>query len=173
MHQQIKEFLNSIQGLKISHTYATKTAHYFHFTATPDALLKICEFSHRTNVIVQVYLRGWLKTLAYMLIVGAKEIHVLEDIKMHFKRAKEENNVQLDAYLLWEKAGKPEGMSDYFWKMAERQGSGAKEPEPEKSTSYCCSACGKTCYYDGRCGDGPIRTCNCWNGTASTQKEWS
>jgi hypothetical protein len=85
MHQQIKEFLNSIPGLKISHTYATKKAHYFHFSATPDALLKVCEFSHRTNVIVHVYLSGWLKTLAYMLIVGAKETHVLEDIKTHEK----------------------------------------------------------------------------------------
>ena len=27
--------------------------------------------------------------------------------------------------------------------------------------SYVCSQCGASCYYDGRCGDGPILTCGC------------
>ena len=27
--------------------------------------------------------------------------------------------------------------------------------------SYTCSKCGVSCYYDGRCGDGPILMCDC------------
>lgn len=27
--------------------------------------------------------------------------------------------------------------------------------------NYTCSECGASCYYDGRCGDGPILTCGC------------
>lgn len=26
---------------------------------------------------------------------------------------------------------------------------------------YVCSKCGASCYFDGRCGDGPILTCGC------------
>lgn len=26
---------------------------------------------------------------------------------------------------------------------------------------YVCSNCGKECYYDGRCGDGPVLFCDC------------
>lgn len=28
-------------------------------------------------------------------------------------------------------------------------------------SEYVCSRCGASCYYDGRCGDGPILTCGC------------
>lgn len=27
--------------------------------------------------------------------------------------------------------------------------------------SWQCSQCGTSCYYDGRCGDGPILVCKC------------
>lgn len=27
--------------------------------------------------------------------------------------------------------------------------------------NYVCSNCGVPCYYDGRCGDGPILYCEC------------
>jgi hypothetical protein len=27
--------------------------------------------------------------------------------------------------------------------------------------AYVCSVCGESAYYDGRCGDGPILTCEC------------
>lgn len=29
--------------------------------------------------------------------------------------------------------------------------------------NYVCSNCGAGCYYDGRCGDGPILYCECAN----------
>lgn len=29
--------------------------------------------------------------------------------------------------------------------------------------NYVCSVCGKSAYYDGRCGDGPILMCGCDN----------
>lgn len=28
-------------------------------------------------------------------------------------------------------------------------------------SKYVCSNCGAGCYYDGRCGDGPILYCEC------------
>lgn len=28
-------------------------------------------------------------------------------------------------------------------------------------SNYVCSNCGEAAYYDGRCGDGPVLTCNC------------
>jgi len=40
----------------------------------------------------------------------------------------------------------------------EKQGSGAVDNSPK---NYTCSRCGASCYYDGRCGDGPIMTCGC------------
>lgn len=27
---------------------------------------------------------------------------------------------------------------------------------------YVCSNCGDFCYYDGRCGDGPVLMCECF-----------
>lgn len=27
--------------------------------------------------------------------------------------------------------------------------------------NYVCSNCGASCYYDGRCGDGPVLWCEC------------
>lgn len=27
--------------------------------------------------------------------------------------------------------------------------------------NYLCSVCGTPCYYDGRCGDGPVLFCEC------------
>ena len=27
--------------------------------------------------------------------------------------------------------------------------------------NYVCSNCGTPCYYDGRCGDGPVLYCDC------------
>jgi hypothetical protein len=29
--------------------------------------------------------------------------------------------------------------------------------------NYVCSNCGASCYYDGRCGDGPVLQCDCRN----------
>ncbi len=31
-------------------------------------------------------------------------------------------------------------------------------------SNYICSRCGKSAYYDGRCGDGPILLCGCDKG---------
>ena len=28
-------------------------------------------------------------------------------------------------------------------------------------SNYVCSNCGASCYYDGRCGDGPVLDCAC------------
>jgi hypothetical protein len=58
------------------------------------------------------------------------------------------------AYSLWEKAGKPENMSLHFWSEAEKVLKPAADP-------WVCSICGDRCYYDGRCGDGPIQMCGC------------
>lgn len=82
----------------------------------------------------------------------------------HHKKKAIQPDIQFEAFLLWEKAGKPEGMSDHFWKLAEEK-CGIK-PKPVKVTSWVCSSCGRACFYDGRCGDGPIRMCNCWSGNA-------
>ncbi len=30
-------------------------------------------------------------------------------------------------------------------------------------SEYVCNTCGASAYYDGRCGDGPVLTCNCRN----------
>jgi hypothetical protein len=78
-----------------------------------------------------------------------------------YKRTPTENNIELEAYLLWEKAGKPEGMSDYFWNKAKEKCGAKVETKETKVTSYVCSNCGCGCYYDGRMGDGPILMCCC------------
>ena len=31
----------------------------------------------------------------------------------------------------------------------------------QTSKGWKCSKCNTSCYYDGRCGDGPILMCNC------------
>ena len=64
------------------------------------------------------------------------------------------------AYIFWEKSGKPEGMSDYFWNEANKIVN--PPPPPKQITDWVCEYCGTGCYYDGRCGDGPIKRCGCW-----------
>ena len=38
-------------------------------------------------------------------------------------------------------------------------------------SKYVCSTCGQQCYYDGRCGDGPITTCNCGKSVSSSEED--
>jgi hypothetical protein len=87
MYKQIKNFLGGIAGLEFLHSYiSNKGIHYFHFNATPNALRKICGFSNRTNLTVEVYLNGE-NQISYMLIVNPSQLHVLEDVRS-LERAK-------------------------------------------------------------------------------------
>jgi len=49
-----------------------------------------------------------------------------------------DEDIQLEAYLMWEEAGKPNERSDFFWNRAKRKlssGSGAKEEVDPKEYS--------------------------------------
>jgi Protein of unknown function (DUF2934) len=74
--------------------------------------------------------------------------------------ASDEPEIRWIAYQLWEQAGKPDGMSDFFWQQAKKQVGEPRRP-PERETNYVCSRCGSGAYFDGRCGDGPILMCGC------------
>lgn len=41
-----------------------------------------------------------------------------------------DDDVQTEAYYLWERAGRPNGMSDFFWGLAKERCGAAPEPDP-------------------------------------------
>jgi hypothetical protein len=75
--------------------------------------------------------------------------------------ASDEPEIKRIAYELWEKADRPDGMSDHFWKEAKKQVADQHSKPPIRETNYVCECCGQPAYFDGRCGDGPILMCNC------------
>jgi hypothetical protein len=74
------------------------------------------------------------------------------------------------AYLLWEKSGKPEGEDLRFWHEAQKIVNPPPKVEPERD--WVCNRCGTGCYYDGRCGDGPIKRCGCWGADAVPRSQY-
>jgi hypothetical protein len=61
---------------------------------------------------------------------------------VYFKKGKDDKDIQLQAYLLWEKAGKPEGMSDYFWNMASEMKQSTRSSQESRMDSWkSCNHC--------------------------------
>lgn len=49
--------------------------------------------------------------------------------------------------------------------QSSNSGRGHATPSQGYGGTWSCSQCGTGCYYDGRCGDGPVLTCDCNKGT--------
>lgn len=65
---------------------------------------------------------------------------------VYFKKKPNENQTQLEAYLLWEQAGKPEGKDKYFWDLAKsnkesRSKSDLFDNEIVHTTRSCVGCC--------------------------------